>query len=77
VFARAIEAAGSLDHARVRDAIAGVNFPSLYGRVKFGATGQIALPELVVQIQSGQVVPIYADDFINKPVYPVPAWDKR
>ena len=77
VFARAIEAAGSIDRARVRDAIAGVDFHSLYGRVKFGATGQIALPELVVQIQSGQVVPIYADDFINKPVYPVPAWDKR
>jgi hypothetical protein len=31
----------------------------------------------VIQIQDGKVVEIFADDFINPPVYPVPPWDKR
>jgi branched-chain amino acid transport system substrate-binding protein len=77
VFAKAIEAAGSLDPKAVRDAIAKVDFGSLYGHIRFGATGQISLPEIVIQIQDGKVVPIYSDSFINKPKYPVPPWGKR
>ena len=77
VFAKAIEAAGSLDPAKVRDAIARIDFQCLYGRVRFGPNGQIALPQTVVQIQNGQVVPVCAEDFIGQPRYPVPAWSKR
>jgi branched-chain amino acid transport system substrate-binding protein len=76
-FAKAVEAAGSLDPAKVRDALARLDFPCLYGRVHFGSNGQISLPQTVVQIQNGEVVPIFAEDFVGKPRYPVPAWAKR
>jgi branched-chain amino acid transport system substrate-binding protein len=77
-FAMAIEKAGSLNPKSVRDAIAGINFGSLYAiHTKYGANGQILLPQIVVQIQDGKLVPIYTDAFINKPQYPIPAWDKR
>ncbi len=76
-FVKAIEAAGSLDPAKVRDALARVDFHSLYGRVRFGANGQISLPQTVIQIQHDEVVPVFVEDFVNKPVYPVPPWNKR
>lgn len=76
-FAKAIEKAGSLDPAKVRDAIAGIEFDSLYAHVKYGANGQIVLPQVVVQIQNGVLKPVYAEDFIAKPQYPVPAWGDR
>jgi branched-chain amino acid transport system substrate-binding protein len=73
----AIEKTGSLDKAKVRDAIAASDFESLYARVKFNAGGQIVVPQIVIQIQHGEVVPIFTDKFINKPVFPVPSWNKR
>jgi branched-chain amino acid transport system substrate-binding protein len=77
-YAKAIEAAGSLEPAKVRDAIAKVNFQTLYGRVHFDAAGQIGMPQTVVQVVSGKVVAIYGGEgFINKPLYPMPAWNKR
>ena len=76
-LAKAIEKAGSLDPKKVRDAIAAVDFDSLYAHVKFNASGQIVLPQIVIQIQNGQVTPIFTDKFIDKPVFPVPAWSKR
>lgn len=76
-FVKAIEAANSLDPKKVRDAIAGIDFQSLYARIRFAQNGQIALPQVVVQIQGGEVVPIYTDHFIGKPKYPVPHWWAR
>ena len=72
-YARAIVAAGSLDRAKVRDAIATVDFDSVYGRIRFGPNGQIRLPQIVIQIQNDRVVPIYSDHFVGKPIYPAPA----
>jgi branched-chain amino acid transport system substrate-binding protein len=76
-YAKAIPAAGSLDPKKVRDAIAKVHFESLYANVHYGENGQILLPQIVIQIQKGEVVPVYTDHFLNKPIYPIPAWDKR
>jgi branched-chain amino acid transport system substrate-binding protein len=77
-FVKAIEAANSLDPVKVRDAIARVDFDSLYGRVRFNGSGQISLPQTVVQIQKGKLVTIYGPKgLIEKPLYPMPAWDKR
>jgi len=77
VFAKAIAAAGSVEPAKLRDAIAKTDFHCLYGHVKFGSNGQISLPQTVVQIQDREVVPIYGEEFIHKPRYPLPGWDKR
>ena len=77
-FVKAIEAAGTLDPKKVRDAIAQVDFESLYGRIQFSAVGQINLPQTVVQVYNDAVVPIYGQKgFLNKPRYPMPAWDQR
>ncbi|HEX4111272.1 MAG TPA: amino acid ABC transporter substrate-binding protein [Stellaceae bacterium] len=74
---KAIEKAGSLDKAKVRDALAASDFDSLYAHVKFNAGGQIVVPQIVIQIQNGQVAPVFTDKFIDKPVFPVPPWNKR
>jgi branched-chain amino acid transport system substrate-binding protein len=71
----AIEAAGSTDPQKVRDALAKVSFESLYGQVAFNDRGQISLPQTMVQIQNGKVVPIYGGkEFINKLHYPLEPW---
>jgi branched-chain amino acid transport system substrate-binding protein len=50
----------------------------LYGRIRFNATGQINLPQTVVQIQKGKLVPVYGSKgFLEKPLYPMPEWGKR
>ena len=76
-IAVAVNKAGSLDPAKVRDAIASSNFESLYAHIKYGATGQIDVPQIVIQVENGEVVPIYTSAFLNKPVYPVPDWNSR
>ncbi len=77
-FVKAMEAAGSLDPKKVRDAISQVNFPSLYGTVAFNATGQISLPQTVIQVQNDQVEAIYSQNgMLATPQYPMPPWDKR
>ncbi|HWV40885.1 amino acid ABC transporter substrate-binding protein [Pseudorhodoplanes sp.] len=77
-LAQAIEDAGSLDPKKVRDAIAKLNFPSLYGTIAFAENGQIDLPQVVIQVQGDKLQPIYGGKgFIEKPKYPMPAWDAR
>jgi branched-chain amino acid transport system substrate-binding protein len=77
VFAKAIAKAGSLDKKAVRDAIAKSDFQSLFAHVKFAENGQIDVPQITIQIQNGEVVPIFSDKMLDQPHYPVPAWSKR
>lgn len=77
-FAQAIEDAGGTDKAKVRDALAKLGLDSLYGKIAFAENGQIDLPQTVIQVQEGAVKAVYgAKGFIEKPKYPMPAWDKR
>lgn len=77
-FKAAIEKAGTLDPKKVRDAIAALDVPSLYGRIKFNSTGQIGLPQTLVQVQNGRLVPVFAGGKELAPaLYPTPAWSKR
>ncbi len=77
-FAKAIEAAGTLDPQKVRDTIAKINFESLYGRIQFNDVGQISLPQTVIQVQNGNVVAIYGQKgFLGKALYPMPGWNNR
>jgi len=77
-LAQAIENAGSVDPQKVRDAIAKLNFPSLYGTIAFADNGQIDLPQTVIQVQADKLVAIYGGEgFIEKPKYPMPAWNAR
>ncbi len=57
LFQMAIEKAGTLDRAKVRDALAGMNAMTFWGPVHFGSTGQIdSLQPPVFQIQGGKPV---------------------
>ena len=75
---------GSFHHPRRRrqhrdyHTIAKVDFDSLYGRIRFNATGQINLPQTVVQIQKSKLVAIYGPKgLLEKALYPMPEWGKR
>jgi branched-chain amino acid transport system substrate-binding protein len=58
----AVEAAGSVDPAKVRDALAAMNTETFFGRIKFGPTGQISsLDPPVFQLQGGKPVVIFPD----------------
>jgi branched-chain amino acid transport system substrate-binding protein len=60
LFQMAIEKAGTLDRAKVREALAGMNVVTFYGPVKFGPTGQItSLEPPVFQIQNGKNVVVH------------------
>jgi branched-chain amino acid transport system substrate-binding protein len=75
---QAVEAAGTLDPKAVRDAIAKLNFDSLYGKIAFAENGQIDLPQTVIQVQEDKVAAVYgAKGFIEQPKYPMPAWNAR
>lgn len=77
-LAQAVENAGSVDPQKVRDAIAKLNFPSLYGTIVFADNGQINLPQTVIQVEADKLVAIYSGNgFIEKPKYPMPAWNAR
>jgi branched-chain amino acid transport system substrate-binding protein len=77
-FKHAIEKAGTLDPKKVRDALAALDVGTLYGRLKFNPSGQIALPQTLIQIQNKRLVPIYAaGKLLGKPLYPTPAWGRR
>ena len=63
---------------KVRDALAKIDFESLYGRISFSENGQIALAETVIQIQNGHLVAVYGSKgFVEKPIYPMPPWSAR
>lgn len=77
-LAQAIENAGDTDPAKVRNALAKLNFNSLYGKIAFGENGQIDLPQTVIQVQASELKAIYGPDgLIEKPKYPMPAWNAR
>jgi branched-chain amino acid transport system substrate-binding protein len=60
VLQNAIERAGTLDKAKVRDAIAATDLMTFYGPVKFGPNGMNQGRELpIIQVQSGKVIPLF------------------
>lgn len=78
VYKFAVEKAGTLDPKKIRDALAAVDAETLYGRIKFEPTGQIAMGQVLVQIQEGKLVPVYVGGkMIAKPLYPAPEWSLR
>ena len=77
-FKAAIEKAQSLDPKKVRDALSGLDLETMYGRVKFEETGQIAMSQVLIQIVDGKIVPVYVSGkFVAKPLYPAPKWADR
>lgn len=78
-FQAALEKAGATDPSRVRDALAGLDIMTFYGRIKFDSRGiNTAKPMAVQQIQGGKLVTVWPADVAEaKPRYPTPEWKKR
>jgi branched-chain amino acid transport system substrate-binding protein len=69
---------GDKEREAVMEQLHRQDIQTLYGRVKFEGTGQIAMGQVLVQIQDGKLVPIYVGGkMLAKPVYPTPKWSAR
>src|SRR6202521_3282110 len=78
-FQKAIENAGSLDPAKVRDALAALDVMTFFGQIKFDTRAfNITNPMVVEQIQKGTHYTVFPADVANgKPQYPTPSWSSR
>ena len=70
----AVEKAGSLEPQAIRDAIASLDVVTFFGRLKFGANGQVGtLQPPVFQIQNGKPTVIFPTDIKQADLLPVKA----
>ena len=78
-FEKALENAGSLDAAKVRDALAALNVTTFFGVIKFDSRGvNTYKPMVVEQIQNGKHFTVFPAEVANgKASYPAPSWDSR
>lgn len=76
---RAIENAGSMQPLAVRDALAGLDVMTFYGRLKFDSRGaNVYKPMVVEQIQHSRHHTVYPPTVADTgPAYPTPAWRVR
>lgn len=78
VLADAIKRAGSLDKTKVRDAIQKTDLMTVNGRLTFPSQGSPVVKAIINQWQKGRYVTVWPPDMADeKPVFPMPPWDKR
>jgi branched-chain amino acid transport system substrate-binding protein len=79
VFADALQRAGSLEPAAVRDALAATDIMTFYGPVKFDETGKNTVkPMVLYQIQDGQYKVVAPAEWASAElIHPMPTWDER
>ena len=79
VLLEAIRRAGSLDGAKIRDAILGMQLNTVFGGFKVDADGvQVAHRMLTFQWQDGRKVIVWPDELaVGLPRFPTPPWSKR
>ncbi len=75
----AIESAGSLETADVRQALLDMDIVTFYGPINFDDTGKnTAKPMGAVQIQDGEILVIAPEGAaVTDLMYPMPAWEDR
>ncbi|MGH7335316.1 MAG: amino acid ABC transporter substrate-binding protein [Candidatus Rokuibacteriota bacterium] len=79
VLVHAVKRAGSLDGAKVREAILKTDLNTVYGGFKVDADGyQIAHKMVTFQWQDGKKVIVWPDELApGKPRFPTPPWSQR
>ncbi len=79
VLADAIERAGTLDPAKVRDALANTDLETFFGWVKFDSTGKnIAKPMILRQLLRGRYIVVAPTGLARQAViFPQPKWSER
>lgn len=71
---KAIERAGTLDRAKVRDALARLDILTFYGPIRFGSNGMNGGRDLpIVQVRDGKVVPLFPEAIKAGTLVPMPA----
>ncbi len=79
-YQKAIEAAGSLDKDKVRDALAALDYDSFYGKIKFNEQGMnVYKPMAVMQnYTDGNLYTVWPKEAAVKEfLYPFVPWDQR
>lgn len=79
VLVDAIERAGTLDHAKVRDALSNTDLETFFGWVKFDSTGKnIAKPMVLRQLVQGRYIVVAPSGLAKQAViFPQPKWSER
>ena len=79
VLVDAIERAGTLDPAKVRDALASTDLETFFGWVKFDSTGKnIAKPMVLRQLLHGRYIVVAPTGLAKQAViFPQPKWNER
>jgi branched-chain amino acid transport system substrate-binding protein len=78
ILADAIERAGTLDRATIRDAIAATDLDTVVGHVTFNEDGTGNVPVAILQYQKGNVELIWPKEFATADlVYPAPPYSER
>jgi branched-chain amino acid transport system substrate-binding protein len=77
-LANAIEKAGTLDRAKIRDAIAATDMMTVIGSLKFRPDGTGVVIYFGVQWQKGKQEVVFPKEYATAPlVYPAPKWSER
>jgi branched-chain amino acid transport system substrate-binding protein len=78
ILANAIERAGSLDHERIRAAVAATNMTTVVGPVKFRSDGTGEVKVFFQQWLKGKQELVWPKDFATAPFgYPAPPFSQR
>ncbi|RME81359.1 MAG: branched-chain amino acid ABC transporter substrate-binding protein [Caldilineae bacterium] len=79
VLQLAIEQAGSLETAAVREALKNMDITTFYGPIKFDETGKnVGKPMGSIQIQDGEIVVVAPESAaVADLIYPMPPWSER
>ncbi|HEY5789410.1 MAG TPA: amino acid ABC transporter substrate-binding protein [Gammaproteobacteria bacterium] len=78
-FVDAFQRAGTLDQAKVRDALAATDMQTFYGNIKFDETGKnIAKPMVLYQVQDGEFKVVAPTKWASAKLrHPTPPWSQR
>jgi branched-chain amino acid transport system substrate-binding protein len=74
---KAVEKAGTLDGAKVRQAVLANEFDTVMGKVKYDEKGIATFRQAVFQWANGKQELIYPLELAKYKVKPIPPWDKR
>ncbi|MGQ0571856.1 MAG: amino acid ABC transporter substrate-binding protein [Armatimonadota bacterium] len=78
ILTDAITRAGTLDRAKIRDAIASTQLMTVAGPMRFRADGTGVVPVVFLQWQRGRQELVWPREFATAPFqYPAPPWDQR
>jgi branched-chain amino acid transport system substrate-binding protein len=77
ILFQAIEKAGTLDQAKVREAMLANEFDTMMGKIKYNDKGIALFPQALFQWWNGKLETLYPFEYTKYKVKVAPPWDKR